>query len=138
MLLLFIGVLTLGIGGVGVMNIMLVSVNERVREIGLRMALGARRRHIRFQFLIEALALTLLGGVIGIGLSFAIAMAVGSMPLLGPLFEDDSGRGDLKLQIDAATVLVSTGVLVVTGLLSGLLPAIRASRLDPTEALRYE
>jgi putative ABC transport system permease protein len=117
---------------------MLVSVNERVREIGLRMALGAKRRHIRFQFLSEALALTLGGGVIGIALSFLIAAAVGSMPMLGALFEDESGRGDLKLQIDMATVLISSGVLVVTGLVSGLLPAIRASRLDPTEALRYE
>jgi putative ABC transport system permease protein len=138
MLLLFIGVLTLGIGGIGVMNIMLVSVNERIREIGLRMALGAKRRHIRFQFLCEALALTLGGGVLGIVLSFAIAMAVGSMPMLGALFEDDSGRGDLKLRIDAATVLMSTVVLVVTGIVSGLWPAIRASRLDPTDALHYE
>jgi putative ABC transport system permease protein len=138
MLLLFIGVLTLGIGGIGVMNIMLVSVNERVREIGLRMALGARRRHIRFQFLCEALALTLAGGLFGILLSFGIAMAVGSLPMLGALFEDDSGRGDLKLRIDATTVLMSTVVLVLTGLISGLWPAMRASRLDPTDALRYE
>lgn len=137
-LLLFIGILTLGIGGIGVMNIMLVSVNERVREIGLRMALGARRRHIRFQFLSEALALTLAGGIVGIILSFAIAAAVGSLPMLGALFEDDSGRGDLKLRIDATTVLASTAVLVVTGLVSGLWPAMRAARLDPTDALRYE
>src|SRR5262249_46025616 len=76
-LLLFIGTLTLGIGGVGVMNIMLVSVDERIREIGLRRALGARRRHIRVQFLAEALALTLVGGAVGIALSYAISAVVG-------------------------------------------------------------
>ena len=108
------------------MNIMLVSVNERVREIGLRMALGAKRRHIRFQFLSEALALTLGRRLIGIVLSFAIAMAVGSMPMLGALFEDDSGRGDLTLRIDATTVPDVDGVLVVTGLLAGsCLPFVR-------------
>ncbi len=137
-LLLFIGVLTLGIGGVGVMNIMLVSVNERVREIGLRKALGARRSHIRTQFLFEALAITLAGGAIGIGLAYLIALSVGTLPLLGGLFEDTSGKGDIRLTIDGGTVLVSTGVLFITGLLSGLLPAVRAARLDPTEALRYE
>ena len=137
-LLLFIGVLTLGIGGIGVMNIMLVSVNERIREIGLRMALGAKRRHIRTQFLLEALVLTAAGGVIGIAVAYFIAMAVGPLPLLGSLFEDDSGRGDIRLQIDFLTVAISTGVLLVTGVFSGLLPAMRAARLDPTEALRYE
>jgi putative ABC transport system permease protein len=137
-LLLFIGILTLGIGGVGVMNIMLVSVNERIREIGLRMALGARRRHIRFQFLCEALVLTLAGGAIGIVLAYGISSAVGSLPLLGPLFEDESGKGDLRLTIDAATVGLSTAVLLLTGVISGLIPAVRASGLDPTEALRYE
>ncbi len=137
-LLLFIGILTLGIGGVGVMNIMLLSVNERVREIGLRLALGARRRHIRLQFLMEALALTLAGGLIGIALAYGISLAIGSLPLLGALFEDDSGKGDLSMAIDATTVLISSSVLLVTGVLSGLIPAIRASRLDPTEALRYE
>ncbi len=137
-LLLFIGTLTLGIGGIGVMNIMLVSVNERVREIGLRMALGARRRHIRMQFLLEALVLTLGGGLIGIVLAYGISTAIGQLPFLGPLFEDESGKGDLRLTIDAATVAVSTLVLLLTGIFSGVIPAIRASGLDPTEALRYE
>src|ERR1051325_4771739 len=93
-LLTFIGTLTLGIGGVGVMNIMLVSVDERIREIGLRRALGARKRHIKLQFLAETLLIMLLGGVIGVLLSYFIAWAVGTLPMMGPLFEDDSGKGD--------------------------------------------
>jgi putative ABC transport system permease protein len=137
-LLAFVGTLTLGIGGVGVMNIMLVSVDERIREIGLRRALGARKRHIKFQFLAETLLIMLLGGAIGVVVSYAIAAAVGTLPLMGPLFEDDSGKADIHLQISMMTVMISTFVLLIVGVASGLVPALRASKLDPVEALRYE
>ena len=137
-LLAFVGTLTLGIGGVGVMNIMLVSVDERIREIGLRRALGARKRHIKFQFLAETLLIMLLGGAIGVLVSYTIAAAVGTLPLMGPLFEDDSGKADIHLQISLMTVMISSFVLLIVGVASGLVPALRASKLDPVEALRYE
>ncbi len=137
-LLMFIGALTLGIGGVGVMNIMLVSVEERVREIGLRKALGAKKRHIRMQFLLEALTITLVGGLLGIGLAYAISAMVGTLPLMGALFEDESGKADLPMKVSAATVMLSTAILLAVGVISGWVPAIRASRLDPCDALRCE
>ncbi len=137
-LLAFVGTLTLGIGGVGVMNIMLVSVDERIREIGLRRALGAKKSHIKLQFLAETLLIMLLGGAIGVLISYAIAAAVGTLPLMGPLFEDESGKGDIHLRISFVTVMLSTLVLIFVGVASGLVPALKASKLDPVEALRYE
>ncbi len=137
-LLIFIGSLTLGIGGVGVMNIMLVAVDERIREIGLRRALGARRRHILFQFLAEALLLTLMGGLTGIVVAHLLTMVVGTLPLLGPLYQDTSGTRDIHLVVSPHAVAISTLLLIMVGTLSGLVPALRASHLDPATALRYE
>ena len=136
--LYFIGTLTLMIGGVGVMNIMLVSVMERTREIGVRKALGARRRHILTQFLLEALTITFLGGLIGIALSYLLVWAIGSRPFLATLLDDPTGQTDIQLVMSGSILLTSSAILAFAGVVSGLWPAFRASRLDPIEALRYE
>jgi putative ABC transport system permease protein len=137
-ILVFIGVLTLTIGGIGVMNIMLVSVTERTREIGVRKAIGARRRQILVQFLLEALAVTFTGGALGMVLSWVLVKLVPSQPFLADLINDPSGETDIHLLLSPDVLLTATVVLVFTGIVSGLWPAVRASRLDPIEALRYE
>jgi putative ABC transport system permease protein len=136
-LLAFIGTLTLAIGGVGLANIMLVSVTQRTREIGVEKALGARRRDILFQFLAEALVITAVGGLIGILLSYGISLAVGRIPLYSTLAEH-AEAGDIRLLVAPMNLLISTAILAFVGLISGLFPAIRAANLDPIEALRYE
>jgi putative ABC transport system permease protein len=137
LLLGFIGLLTLGIGGVGLMNIMLVSVTQRTREIGVEKALGAHRWHILFQFLAEALVITALGGLLGVVLAYLVSWSVGSLTLWSAFIEDAS-EGDIHLYIDTATLIWSTAILSFVGIVSGMLPAIKAARLDPIEALRYE
>jgi putative ABC transport system permease protein len=137
-LLGLIGALTLAIGGIGLANIMLVSVSQRTREIGVLKSLGATRGAIRFQFLAEAMAIVTMGGLLGVLIGWGVTAGIHTLPLLGPIFKDDSGNGDIHLHISRFAVIASTTVLEAIGLFAGLLPAVKASRLDPIEALRYE
>jgi putative ABC transport system permease protein len=133
-----IGAVTLAVGGVGVMNIMLVSVTERTREIGLRKALGARPRHILIQFLLEALVLTFAGGVIGMGVAVLLTWIIPPMPLYSQLYKTANHEGDIFLHASTAVMIASFIILSMVGIVSGFFPALKAARMDPVEALHYE
>ena len=124
-MLILVSAIALVISGIGIMNIMLVTVTERTREIGLRMAVGAPRRDIMMQFLTEAVLISLSGGTIGILLGVAMPLSVGFFT-------------DLHIPISVWSIVIAFTVSSLVGLIFGILPASRASRLNPTEALRYE
>jgi putative ABC transport system permease protein len=124
-LLVGVAAVSLVVGGIGIMNIMLVSVTERTREIGIRMAVGARRSDILSQFLFEAIFLSGVGGLIGIGIGVVVALQL-------------SRLGNLPELISAFSILLAFGVSALVGVLFGLYPAWRASRLDPITALRVD
>jgi putative ABC transport system permease protein len=136
-LLTFVGTITLAIGGIGLMNIMLVSVTQRTREIGVEKALGARKRDILFQFLAEALVITAIGGVLGVLLSYIVSISVGSLTLYSAM-ATHAEAGDIRLVVAPRTLLIAVTILGAVGVVSGMFPAMRAASLDPIEALRYE
>jgi putative ABC transport system permease protein len=121
--------ISLLVGGIGIMNIMLVSVTERTREIGIRKALGARRRDILYQFLVEAAVLSLVGGLMGVALGWLIGQLMGRIQL---------GGSAITPVVGLDSVLLATGFSIAVGLFFGIYPATRAAALEPVEALRYE
>ena len=129
--LALIAALSLVVGGIGIMNIMIVSVTERIREIGLRKAIGASTRNILNQFLLEATSITTIGGIIGIILGILITYLIF-------IFAQFLGYSDWQFIVTSGSILLSVGVSVIIGLVFGIYPAKRASSLQPVEALRYE
>jgi len=129
-----VGAFTLLIAGVGVANIMYVVVKERTQEIGVKLALGARRRHIMAQFLFEAMTIAVSGGLVGLVTAALIVLGVDAIPTEG----NPAMQYILNPKLSWPIALICVGILISIGLLAGMLPARRAAAVDPVESLRYE